>query len=130
MSEQLGSSRAIRRKLCGNFAFLQNFHTRKLGEKLVFCAEPNTHIASKIHEVYLDYYFKLPLLELLSHFRYIFFPLKFFHFHILSTLSPDHVYIRFAFYHKSPYHVYVRLNIKDHSFLNLCSMQLKIVKHA
>ena len=23
-----------------------------------------------------------------------------------NTLSPDHVYIRFAFYRKSPYHVY------------------------
>ena len=48
----------------------------------------------------------------------------------INTLSPDHVYIRFAFYHKSPYHVYIRLNIKGHNFLNLCSMQLKFVKNA
>ena len=30
--------RAIRPNLCGNCAFLQNFHTRKLGEILVFYA--------------------------------------------------------------------------------------------
>ena len=47
-----------------------------------------------------------------------------------NTLSPDHVYIRFAFYRKSPYLVYIRLNIKVHNFLNLCSMQLKFVKNA
>ena len=30
--------RAIRSKLCGNCAFPQNFHTRKLGEIMVFYA--------------------------------------------------------------------------------------------
>ena len=35
---------------------------------------------------------------------------------LYNTLSPGHVYIRFAFYGKSPYHMYMRLNIKGYKF--------------
>ena len=38
---------AIRSKLCGNCAFLQNFHTRKLGENTVFYGVRNLRIKSK-----------------------------------------------------------------------------------
>ena len=39
--ESLWKDIAVHPKLCGNYAFPQNFHTRKLGEILVFYTVTN-----------------------------------------------------------------------------------------